>query len=598
MKTTRLLLVLFWLIVGSVYLLAGLCQSRAVNLSATAGGQQPYLDNARKMNDEGGRAWYGDHNRMPLVPIWMTLFDSDGPAAFARQASLASLALSIMLLLVLGLVAHRLLPVWEAGVLTLFAVVCVFPAKASFVQAELPFYCFFLLTWLLMCQVLDRPQVGIALLAGITAGLTFWVKASVLPLLLLFLITGFTRSVFRIIRTRAECRSIRSGRVDPRRLVACVMLAAAAFVIVTGPYLRHTRNHFGRWFYNVNSTFFMWCDSWNEAQALNEQFDLAERFPPVPREELPGPQRYLRTHSWGQIFARLGSGYALIGRQVVNEAYIIYPLVLLVTCAYLIRRRRRFPPGRLDGNRHAVLFFSVASLLGYLTLYAWYAPVAYGDRFVLSLMLPLMFGLLWWGRRLAVGAGGKRIAGRRVGLWTFVLAGLTVLLCGQGILVAARCEEPPHPHFVNFYFRETDELRADGRLAEARLGFEGVVQLEPEHAAAWRALGYIALRNQEPDRAIEHVRKAIRLEPGFADAHNSLGSALVLQGKPEQAAQAFLEAVRLNPNFAVAWYNLGDTFLRMGALEEARSVIERLRALKPSLADQLQQAIDGRSPPP
>ena len=65
---------------------------------------------------------------------------------------------------------------------------------------------------------------------------------------------------------------------------------------------------------------------------------------------------------------------------------MFYLLAALVTVA----SRRRWALDRM--REHAwVIAYAVCYLLGYWLLYAWYVPIAAGNRLVLALFLPFMY---------------------------------------------------------------------------------------------------------------------------------------------------------------------------------------------------------------
>ena len=70
-KLTAVLL--FWLLAAGLYVAAGARQSARLNLSAAAGGQYPYLKYAEGIARDGPGAYFGDRNRMPLVPALLSM---------------------------------------------------------------------------------------------------------------------------------------------------------------------------------------------------------------------------------------------------------------------------------------------------------------------------------------------------------------------------------------------------------------------------------------------------------------------------------------------------------------------------------------------
>ena len=97
--------------------------------------------------------------------------------------------------------------------------------------------------------------------------------------------------------------------------------------------------------------------------------------------------------------------------------------------------------------------------------------------------------------------------------------------------------------------------------------------------------------------AVAAFWNAVNLRPGFPEAWNELGYAFRNQGRYAESLSAYDEALRLRPDFPEALEYLGEAYVKMGRLEDASRVLVRLRALDPSRADELAEAIkNGKSP--
>ena len=93
----------------------------------------------------------------------------------------------------------------------------------------------------------------------------------------------------------------------------------------------------------MNSTFFMWCDSWGEASAFAEAHDIATEYPNAPPDEIPGPLNYWRSHTTSQIGARMGYGLGVLARETFTKRFGVYLGCGAFVCslAALGRGRRR-----------------------------------------------------------------------------------------------------------------------------------------------------------------------------------------------------------------------------------------------------------------
>jgi len=582
-------LVLFWIGAGSLYLWAAAERKEHLNLSAAAGGQMPYLLYARGMAEEGVTHFFGDRNRMPFYPALLSWLDDGGWERFYERSAWLTIIISVGVLVGVGVVAYRLLSPGAATVLLLAAAFCVFLRQASFVQPELLYYGLFFALWLTLCRVLHRPDPRWAGLAGVLAGSAFLTKASALPALLAYAVVAAGQAALALWRHRAA-----PGNHQPqaRAVVLSLLIVLAVLAVVIYPYISASQARFGRYFYNVNSTLFMWCDDWVEARDLAERYDLQAGYPDAPTEQLPSSGRYWRTHSVGQMWGRLSYGLGRMAAMVFGGpfGYGKYAVVVLALSALLaVRPGRQW--GLLRAGCGAVAVFSLLLWVGYLLVYAWYVPIGYGDRFVASLFLPVMFSALWLAERLSIGTEPIQVGkwrNRPAGLVNGALIGL--LLLETGVTVSTTLRQPT-PEFVIFYYNESRALQHSGNLPEALKGLQGVIQLDPDFAPAHRDLGMIHLQAGRWNQAASSLEAALRLRPDDADLHNSFGSALVQAGRARAALLAFQRAVELAPDSAPAWFNLGGTYCQLGAFEQARKVQRRLEQIDPERARQLAELI-------
>jgi tetratricopeptide (TPR) repeat protein len=87
--------------------------------------------------------------------------------------------------------------------------------------------------------------------------------------------------------------------------------------------------------------------------------------------------------------------------------------------------------------------------------------------------------------------------------------------------------------------------------------------------------------------------QALAENANFAEAHNNLGYSLRKQG-PQNYSKAldhYNRAIQLKPNLAEAYEYRGVLFMKMGRKADAEKDLATLKALKPKLATELEQAI-------
>jgi hypothetical protein len=317
-------------------------------------------------------------------------------AAFFSQGKMVNAALSIAILLCLFLVSRRHFPLLHALALLLVAGFTMILFKAAYFQCELLYYFLSFLGFLFMNRMLRRATLPCGILTGVVLGLAHLTKASVLPALLLFAFFSAGRLVHLLCLRRAQGRETKATSAPSSSFFAQALgtaLVVLAFLATVYPYVRNSKRIFGRYFYNVNSTFYMWYDSWEEAKAGTRAHGDRRGWPTMPPEDIPSLSKYLREHTAEQVVGRVLSGLQYLHDDSRRSyGYYKYVLAWLAVAALVAALRFRHCPRALRTDLWSVLF-SMAYIAAYLILYAWQAAIVTGDRLVLSLFLPLMFSL-------------------------------------------------------------------------------------------------------------------------------------------------------------------------------------------------------------
>ncbi|MBD2090594.1 hypothetical protein H6F67_12090 [Microcoleus sp. FACHB-1515] len=359
-----------------------------VNLDVNRVDQQAYLAYARNLFSTNYH-FVGGRNRMPIYPFLLSwIYDFRwSETEFFTRAKYFNIALSAALLPGIFLLLRQRLMLLPAIVIWLITTFTVFMFRAGYVQVELLFYVLNFCCFLLMWQLLKRPTWWLSSFTGIVFGVTHLTKASILPGMLIFFGCLALRGIF----------GDRSPSQTRKRSIAhhflCIALSTAFFLFTVSPYITTSYRFFGKHFYNVNSTFYIWYDTWEQAEQGTRIHDDHEGWPQMPADQIPSLEKYLRERTPLQMLDRLGSG---IKEQyaVVSSGYGYWKYVVIYMAATLILMGTNFRTvARSIKQSWWLALFVGAYFLGYLLLYAWYAPIASGNRFVLAQFLPLIITL-------------------------------------------------------------------------------------------------------------------------------------------------------------------------------------------------------------
>jgi hypothetical protein len=390
---------------------------------AALGDQSAYLGYARHLY-ESSYTVTEDRNRMPVYPFLLSLIYRPGMTEdeFLGRAQSFTVNLSILLLLGLYFVFRKFFPPLPAIALLAATAFGVFIYRAGKAQVELLFYFVSFCVFVLLLQMFVKPRWWLALLAGVTTGLAHLTKASILPALVIWAVLFGAQILW-------------SFRADPWRRLGMLALVLAGFFAVVFPYIQTSKRIYDSYFYNVNSTFVMWCDSSTEAYEFLSAHGDKDQWREVPADERPSFRKYWHEHSLRQIAARiLGGSRELAKKNIRAIAYYKFVVALAAAGVILSLRRIRHARDALAENPFTALF-SLLFLAGYFLLYAWYEAVSNDSRFVLSIFLPFLFAASIFVLRL----GDHRVmsfAGRQISFEQFFSA-LIVGMAGIDILYNA-----------------------------------------------------------------------------------------------------------------------------------------------------------------
>ena len=378
-------------ILVALYWHGAMLQLEQVNTDMHAIDQSAYMAYTRNL--EASRyTFIGGRNRMPVYPLLQSLFYQTDMTdeAFFKQGKTINLVLSLVLLVGLSMIFCHFLPKLDTFIQLLIVAFTVFIFKAGYFQVELLFYfmnfCLFILMW----RLLQQPSRKMAIITGIVAGLAHLTKASILPGFALFLGLVALWWGWRVVSNRHFTGQGFISRFKLSQLLP-VLLAGFFFILTVFPYINTSKRVFGYYFYNVNSTFYLWYDSWEEAKQGTRAYGDRIGWPDMDAEDIPSMTKYLREHTVPQIINRFIHGGVVVVDEVVHSyGYFKYIMIYLCMCIAAGLGFRERTRQLVMANRNLCIFL-VFYFTAYLLLYFWYAPIADGNRLILAQFIPLMF---------------------------------------------------------------------------------------------------------------------------------------------------------------------------------------------------------------
>ena len=365
-------------------------QSRR-NHDLTRSDQRAYMNFAKKAY-ESRLQYTGNRNRMPLYPWIQALFYSPqmDDETFFQQGKRLNVALSLVCLLALGIAFFAKFSKLYAFYAILAIAFLVFAIKSPYFQVEILFYTLFGLAFMLSLDTLISPKWRKSIGVGVLFALAHFSKASALPGLFIFI-----SSYGVLFLSRLFSRSLNRGQA--RQILYYALTPLVVFMVLLFPYFQESKEKYGTYFYNVNTTFYMWYDSWNEVENGTRLAGDRRGWPDMPDEEIPSLSKYLREHTTDDIIERFRNGAAALLRSGCHNSNYSFGycsqvgLSLLILALGLpllfkgIRRRKG------NKNMHIVWYVLLFFLL-YALSFVWYAPIiGSGHRAILSLGIPLLW---------------------------------------------------------------------------------------------------------------------------------------------------------------------------------------------------------------
>ena len=148
-----------------------------------------------------------------------------------------------------------------------------------------------------------------------------------------------------------------------------------------------------------------------------------------------------------------------------------------------------------------------------------------------------------------------------------------------GILVRKRVDRAQALKVRGLVFADkdmNDRARKDLERANRILDKEG--RSDPRIQAE---LGRLWLLEEQPQKALPHLRQALRLQPDMAQAWSDLGLCHIMGKNENEARDALARAIELQPDLAAAWYNRGLMNVHAGSWQAAQDDLSEAARLTP-----------------
>lgn len=125
-------------------------------------------------------------------------------------------------------------------------------------------------------------------------------------------------------------------------------------------------------------------------------------------------------------------------------------------------------------------------------------------------------------------------------------------------------------------------LHQEGKLDQAKVFYELVIQANPQHFDALHLLGVLASQSKQDEAAVELIDRAIQINPRNEAFHSNRGIALKNLGRLDAALESFDKAIRIKPNYAEAYCNKGAVLHELRQLQAALASYDKALQIRPN----------------
>lgn len=292
--------------------------------------------------------------------------------------------------------------------------------RAVYFHPEPIYYALFTGAWISCLLALLGNRWWPYFAAGAFAGLAYLTKTSIQPMLIAFAAISLFRICFGLL-------GIGRNELNPFSLVKCVggfVVIIAIFVAIIMPRLEFSQKKFGDRFHTYPG-YWMWMDDFESGFTWMQEHPNRTTLSSIPDSEKPSAFNYWRSHSWDDISTRATTGW----RKAIQRSlfpirkkqwgwepraewkhllpgrgwYLLSLLGIFMGSALVAKRfgiprasdGQRFIPRATSGDRFLAAVFVAVLTTGYSFAYGWYEAIGGGERFILALVCPLAFSLVW-----------------------------------------------------------------------------------------------------------------------------------------------------------------------------------------------------------
>jgi len=368
-------------------------------------------------------SWFTDADHKITEELMVSKTPTEREINLFNRGRWFHVAFTAVFLVMLGIAAFRIFSFSASLNLLLLAGFGALLPRAAYFQPEPVYFVFFFLTWVACVSALTHNSLWIYGLIGVVGGVAYLAKGSVEPLLAVFVGVSTIRCLWEYFSAKRRGFVLSTTNLWYwRNHLVGILILGMAYLMTVGPRLTDAQEKFGNMFHSYPS-YWMWFDRFEpDAYEWMDQHNTRAELEAMLPADKPSLGKYLRTHSREEFITRLVDGTKLklteffVPKQTkrsqkienqkpwrgVFESRGVYLAVLASVLAVLVViLMSAAPKAEHAGHvvfRHGtvtIVLFTVGAFSLYSLAYGFYTPIGRGERFMMSLYLPLVFSFIW-----------------------------------------------------------------------------------------------------------------------------------------------------------------------------------------------------------
>ncbi len=339
-----------------------------------------YIEHVKQISNSNNFWYLGDRNRMPLFNYLLFIFFSE-----SFSENLIYRSFQFKNIIYVGILSYlyfrKLSTIFTSKVVMLFCTIFTvfFPVFAYIhdVVVEPLFYITFGLFYIYGVEFFKNPSKKNGLIFGGISSILYLLKASGLSIFFASIVFFILFYAYKKILTVKKIQNL--------------LIAIITFFIICSPYLiENYKNYNKHIFYNVNTTFYIWYDSWDEVELGTKNYNDRIGWPNMEKTELPSLTKYLSEHTGVEIANRFISGFKNITIYYfsLNEFTGAMNFSFFLLASVLAKNKKKID--EMDFfNLYYLFFLFLLIFIGA----AWYHVIAPIPRFTILIFTPIYLNI-------------------------------------------------------------------------------------------------------------------------------------------------------------------------------------------------------------